>query len=176
MIIQNKLPDRYEASVMTNCISPDEIKRLLDLLPLRDQWYLFKTDTVSRTQSRTLSPKEDPETLTFINQALARVGLEIDNPVLHPRLYQQGDFMDWHSDYDHLPFDICRHQYECTLVLFNSSDSVTCFKDHITGQIDSYSSHAGELLVVRRHGIRHSVSPITNEGHRMMIKISCKLL
>jgi hypothetical protein len=176
MIVQNKLPDRYEASVMTNCMSLDEIKKLLNLLPPIDQWYHFETNTVSRTQSRTLSPKEDPETLTFINEILARIGLVIDNPILHPRHYRQGDFMDWHSDYDHLPFDTCNHQYECTLVMSNSSDSVTCFKDHVTGQIDSYSSQAGDLLIVRRHGICHSVSPITNGGERMMIKISCKRL
>lgn len=173
MILYNKLPDRDEASVMKEVLSREEVAELLSLLPPRETWYSFETTTVSRSQSRSLSACDDPKVINIINTAFAPIGLTIEKPLLHPRLYRQGDFMDWHSDYDHLPFTGNEELYECTLVLMNTSDSVTRFKHKKTLEVSSYFSNPGDVLVVRRHGISHSVSEITNGGERMMIKISC---
>ncbi len=112
-----------------------------------------------------------PEMLQKTNQVVSKVvdtlGLTLKSGP-QPRVFLQGDYMDWHIDYLYEKSeDIV---LECILTVFNDSDSVTNFK--AGSRQSQVNTQAGSLLIVTRRGVCHSVTPVTS-GKRYTIKFSC---
>jgi hypothetical protein len=171
----NCLPSRYEYSVFQPFITFSQIESIKSLLPPKEQWFHFRTGDVTRFQCRNLTPKIDSELFTIMNQLLASANLKLSKEIIHPRLFKASDYMRWHSDYDHLPFVEGKLEYECILVLHNTSDSVTSFKVDKNDDtvVEQYHSKDGDMLIVCRNGITHRVDSPTY-GERLTLKFSCK--
>ncbi len=165
------LSSRNDYFVFHKFITSSQINEILLECPPLDEWFPFITKNVSRLQCRHVTLKTDPTIFSILNQCLSNIGLKLKDNMIHPRLYKQNDWMDWHVDYDHLPFNESdEFEYECILVLQNTSDSVTKFKKEESKE-EEYASKDGDLLIVCRHGISHCVTPITT-GERYTLKFT----
>ena len=170
MMITNQLPSRQQYSVFPSFITSTQIQLIKQMLPPEEELFPFKTEVVSRLQSRQLSLKKDSDVIKLINELLKNIGLQLSSNTIQPRIFRQGDFMDWHSDYDHLPINNDKLEYECVLILHNTSDSVTKFR--LDTDTEKYHSVEGDLLIVCRNGIIHKVeSP--KVGERLTLKFTC---
>ncbi len=168
------LPSLSTYSHNKNFISEEVTKEIVNLLPPVKNWFPFCSSDVSRLQCEQLTLKNGKRLFTILKEPLMNIGLKIYPEVIHPRLYKKDDWMDWHSDYSHLPKYNDDLVYECILVLKNTSDSITKFKINVNGgesEEDIYTKE-NDLLIVCRHGITHCVTKVT-EGERLTLKFSC---
>jgi hypothetical protein len=150
---------------------PEQI--LLMLGPL--DFFDFETHDTKRQQVMPL--RDTHELYSYLQNTM--LPLELDSNLvvtkliersIHPRKYVQDSYIDWHRDYDHLP-DKGIVEFECILVLSNTSDSLTEFETS-DGNV-KVRTEAGDLLIVTRRGVRHRVLPVTNHGERVILKFTC---
>lgn len=164
------LPDRNSYSLFENFISPSINENINNILSLNTvEWFPFSTNKLSRFETRKFNSKFCKPLFTLLNEQLCKLGLKIHPDVIHPRLFKKNDWIDWHSDFSHLPIsDII--EYECILVLKNTSDSLTKFKTD-TNCEESVATKENDLLIVCRHGIEHCVTKVT-QGERLTLKFT----
>jgi hypothetical protein len=163
------LPNLTTYLHLPNFLTFTQIEEIKALLPSEENWYPFSTNELSRLQSQNLTTKSN--NFASLKEELVKIGLKMKEEIIHPRLYRKDDWMDWHSDYSHLPFSQTDELvYECILVLKNTSDSVTKFKSG--EKEESVYTDPTDLLIVCRHGITHCVTKIT-EGERLTLKFTC---
>lgn len=175
------LPNLTTYLHLQNFLTTVQIEEIIALLPTEENWYPFSTNELSRLQSQNLTTKSNNfaslKVFQILKEELGKIGLKMKEEIAYPRLYRKDDWMDWHSDYSHIPFSQTDELvYECILVLKNTSDSVTKFKinnNQSEKEIEeSIYTNPSDLLVVCRHGITHCVTKIT-EGERLTIKFTC---
>ena len=174
------LPNLNTYLHLQNFITSSSCSEIIKLLPPEEDWFPFSTNDVSRLQSQNLTPKGNnfasSKVFQILKEELGKIGLKMKDEIIHPRLYRKDDWMDWHSDYSHLPFSTTDELvYECILVLKNTSNSVTKFKINDNNKIkkeESVYTNENDLLIVCRHGITHCVTKVT-EGERLTLKFTC---
>jgi len=169
------LPSRYSYSIYSSFLTPEEVEEVRDMIPPFEEWNLTNLMSSKEYVNRALLDRQKYSSVySLLNTYLSRVGLMI-SPSSHisPRLYQVGSFMDWHVDFGETDLDKEKKDvYECVVTLGNTSDIRTYFKDKDTGKITSHASNAGDLIILCRHGISHSVSKCTT-GERLILKLTC---
>jgi len=175
------LPNLTTYLHLQNFLTFTQVEEIIELLPSEENWYPFSSNELSRLQTHNLTMriKSLPQAKIFeiVKEELSKIGLKMKDEIIYPRLYRKDDWMDWHSDYSHIPFSQTDELvYECILVLKNTSDSVTKFKinnNQSEKKIEeSIYTNPSDFLVVCRHGITHCVTKIT-EGERLTIKFTC---
>jgi hypothetical protein len=176
------LPTLSTYSHNKNFITQEVNKEIQRCLPPDENWFSFCSFDVSRLQCEQLTLKNGKTLFTLLKEPLIKLGLKIYPEVIHPRYYKKDDWLDWHSDYSHLPKYNEDLVYECILVLKNTSDSVTKFKINVNGGVnggvndgeseESVYTNENDLLIVCRHGITHCVTKVT-EGERLTLKFTC---
>jgi hypothetical protein len=112
-------------------------------------------------------PEMLQKTCSVVSKLVDSLGLTLQSSP-QPRVFLQGDYMDWHIDYLYEKSN--NTVLECILTVFNDSDSVTKFK--AGSRQSEVSTEACSLLIVARRGVCHSVSEVT-KGSRYTIKFSC---
>ena len=131
----------------------------------------------SQTEVIRKNNKAYSQLFEIIENALSKYNLKLLFDRIGTRKYEIGDFMGWHSDFD-LELSETKNtvlEYECVLVLENTSDSMTQFKvedsstDKVT--IESYVSKEKDVLILCRRGIKHQVTPLT-KGSRLTLKFT----
>jgi hypothetical protein len=127
----------------------------------------FVTPLVSRNNIKLL-PQDHSLVKSMLEAACQQFGLQMYNDCLSFRQYGVGDYMDWHVDYEG-SYNGQYEVYEGIVTIVNTSDSRTEFETD--GEIVSYQSVPGDLLMVCRDGVRHRVTNVT-QGERITVKCS----
>ena len=171
------IPQKNSYTIINNFINPEEVEIAFSFFPPIKDWFKFKCNTTSRTQSQPLTPKTHPSLFKFFQEKFNELNLTLIQRIT-PRIYQIGDFVDWHKDYETVEkSDNEKLIYEGTLVLKNTSDSVTRFKvrdsfgGDTEGKIEDRKTTVGDLILVCRNGIEHMVTKVT-EGERIIVKFT----
>jgi len=153
---------------------------ILKLLPSSSRensdFFPFETFDTKRMQTMPVKTSKHPQLYESIQEILHLTPLShftLQENSVHPRKYVQDSYIDWHVDYEHSP-DTPHEMWEGVLVLTNTSDSVTEFCND-DGTTFSIRTSPGDLILIKRKGIKHRVTRITNGGERMICKVTCRL-
>ena len=167
---------RMQYKIISNFVSSSDIlkiKEKINNIQRNVDWFKMTNDSslkVSRSQTRPLYKRNSihSELFKIIESSLEIINLKLIFDQISPRKYEIGDFMEWHSDYSSYPISNTL-EYECILVLENTSDSITQFK--VEDRIEDYVSKEGDLLILCRQGIEHQVTKVT-KGNRLTLKFT----
>ena len=149
-------------------------EKILTLLGSQE-WFPFETYDTKRLETRFIKSSKNPDLYVYIQSILDNISFnsKVEDNSIHPRKYIQDSYIDWHKDYEHAP-DKPYEEWEGVLVLSNTSDSVTEFWPE-QGERFSIKTFPGDLLLIKRKGIKHRVTSITNNGERMILKFQSRL-
>ena len=119
---------------------------------------------------------EEIYSLIYHPEIMQKIRDSTDNPLLVPceeipieyRRYPLGVGMHWHSDRQMLSD---QRQYECVIVVENSSDSVIVVEQRLYQY--RIATEANSLFLVQAQGVKHMVTPVTR-GTRSILKFALK--
>lgn len=131
-----------------------------------------------KARGRLMYVLDEPDicALIYHPEVLQKIRDITDNPLLVPceeipieyRRYPLGSGMHWHADKKMLSD---QRQYECVIVVENSSDSVIVVEQRLYQY--RIATEANSLFLVQAQGVKHMVTPVTR-GTRSILKFALK--
>ena len=165
----------YNAYYETDIYDPktfDKIQSYCQAIPEED----MIIDTKARGRLMYVLDEPDICALIYHPDVLQKIRDITDNPLLVPceeipieyRRYPTGVGMHWHKDKQMFTD---QRQYECVIVVENSSDSVTVVDKHWYQY--PIATVANSLFLVQAQGVKHMVTHVTR-GTRSVLKFALK--
>ena len=166
----------YQAHYETNIYDPETFAQIQSFcLAIPEEDMIADTKARGRLMYK-LDHEPDICALIYHPDVLQKIRDITDNPLLVPceeipieyRRYPLGTGMHWHSDNKMFPD---QRQYECVIVVENTSDSVTVVEQRLYQY--RIATEANSLFLVQAQGVKHMVTPVTR-GTRSILKFALK--
>jgi hypothetical protein len=165
--IENILPDHIYQFILEETSKLQLEDELNTMAPGRQQVQLSDDNIVSQLI-------RSSSMINILRNIIKKTVIPADYPVEY-RKYPTGSYMKWHQD--QLMYE--SRQYECVLILTNTSDSVTEYIDTTNckqrgsmskcGKLVKIHQKPNSLMIVRANGVNHQVTKST-VGEKTILK------